>query len=66
MERLDVLRSMMSRVEAALLELQAVAHDGRSTGLVLQDLYEITESLIHVRDTLAELAASVARTGPKS
>lgn len=63
MDRIELLRSMASRLEAALLELQSVAHDARTTGLALDGLNDILARLVAVRDALAALAAELTRGG---
>lgn len=61
MDRIELLRSMASRLEAALLELQSVAHDARLTGLPLKGLHEILERLVAVRDALAAVSSELRR-----
>lgn len=59
MNRRALLESMVSRLEAALFELQSVAHDARSTGLALEDLQEALGLLVRVRDGLGQLGQTL-------
>lgn len=57
--RRELLESMVARLEAALLELQSVAHEARSTGLPVEELHQALDVLVHLRDGLAQLAQTV-------
>lgn len=56
-DRRALLDSMVYRLEAAVLELQSVAHDATTTGLPVSDeLLRVLEHVVHLRDYLHDLA----------
>ncbi len=57
--RRELIESMVSRLEAALLELQSIAHDARSTGLPVEELHQALEVLVRLRDGLTGLAGTL-------
>lgn len=60
--RAELLESMVARIQAALDELQTVAHDARSSGLLLEDLHEVLGLLVRVRDGLAVLGQALRQS----